>query len=294
MYVYKTTNLLNGKIYIGISRRDSWRSEQYLGSGKSFTRAVKKYGRENFSKQILEERIEFTYKDIQELEKYYIKLFNATDTSIGYNISQGGDGNCGEVNGMWGKTHSEEVINKIKQTKIIRSIDNPEYGKHTEKSRKKMSEFTAERNKTNPTLPNGHSEATKKKISETVTRMIASGEITREGKPFSDDKKALYSTMFSGEKNPFYGKAHTQETKDMIQKFQLNRMPPVVRMDKDENILEVYKHRGHVRLQGFREDLVKRCCNGFNTIHKGFKWKFITDEEFSTYKGRPEIDYKII
>lgn len=62
----------------------------------------------------------------------------------------------------------------------------------------------------------------------------------------------------------------------------------------DGNVLEIYKHRGHVRLQGFREDLVKRCCNGFNTMHKGFRWKFITDEEFLIYQSIPEIDYKVV
>ncbi len=47
MYVYKTTNLINGKIYIGISKKKSKNSLLYLGSGKALKRAVSKYGRKN-------------------------------------------------------------------------------------------------------------------------------------------------------------------------------------------------------------------------------------------------------
>ena len=52
MVIYKTTNLLNGKIYIGKDKRND---RKYLGSGKILRQAVSKYGLRNFSKEILEE-----------------------------------------------------------------------------------------------------------------------------------------------------------------------------------------------------------------------------------------------
>ena len=90
MYIYKTTNLLNGKIYIGkrVYRKkdDKW----YLGSGIYLNRVIKKYGRENFKKEILEWCNDKTHLCKREI--YWIKQFNATNREIGYNLSLGGDG----------------------------------------------------------------------------------------------------------------------------------------------------------------------------------------------------------
>ena len=46
--IYKTTNLINGKIYIGQS---NGKAKYYLGSGINFKKALKKYGRKNFQKK---------------------------------------------------------------------------------------------------------------------------------------------------------------------------------------------------------------------------------------------------
>ena len=51
MIIYKTTNLVNGKIYIG---QDKNNNPAYLGSGKILHLAFQKYGLENFNKEILE------------------------------------------------------------------------------------------------------------------------------------------------------------------------------------------------------------------------------------------------
>lgn len=50
--VYKTTNLVNGKIYIGIHRTKK-PNDNYLGSGKNLLKSVKKYGKQNFKKEVL-------------------------------------------------------------------------------------------------------------------------------------------------------------------------------------------------------------------------------------------------
>lgn len=55
--IYKTTNLLDGKFYIGAHSTEIL-EDGYLGSGKYLKRAVLKYGRENFAREIL-----FVYSD---------------------------------------------------------------------------------------------------------------------------------------------------------------------------------------------------------------------------------------
>lgn len=86
MIIYKTTNLINGKIYVG---KDSNNDPKYLGGGKYFKIAIKKYGRENFKKKILEF---CTKENINEREIYWIAETNCRDNKIGYNVATGGEG----------------------------------------------------------------------------------------------------------------------------------------------------------------------------------------------------------
>ena len=93
MVVYCTTNILNGKKYIGKDTKDN---PNYLGSGKGLRNAIKKYGKENFKKQIL---ARVNCKEfLKELEIYYIEYYNAVESTLFYNITKGGDG---------GKTHDQ-------------------------------------------------------------------------------------------------------------------------------------------------------------------------------------------
>jgi len=88
MYIYKTINLINNKIYIGKCSKKIEESKTYLGSGKLLHKAFKKYGIENFKKEILEECE--TLEELNLKEKYYIKI--AKEEGNCYNIADGGDG----------------------------------------------------------------------------------------------------------------------------------------------------------------------------------------------------------
>ena len=85
MIIYKVTNLINNKIYVG---QDKNNNPNYFGSGKTIKKAIKKYGKENFEKTI----IEFckTENELNEREIYWIDKLNSTNRKIGYNISKGG------------------------------------------------------------------------------------------------------------------------------------------------------------------------------------------------------------
>jgi len=87
MVIYETINKINGKRYIG---KDKNNDPNYIGSGRVLQKAIKKYGKENFIKNILEYCS--TEKELNEREVYWIEITNAQKSSVYYNIAPGGNG----------------------------------------------------------------------------------------------------------------------------------------------------------------------------------------------------------
>ena len=177
MIIYKTTNLTNNKFYIG---QDSKNNPNYYGSGIILIKAIKKYGKENFKKEILEFCI--TKNELDNREKYWIEYYNSTDKNIGYNIHSGGGGSLGGPlsdehrkkisNATKGKYVSPETRKKLSDRVFTNShkekisknhidvsgTNSPMYGKeHSETAKRKISEKN---------LGNKHSELTKLNMSQ--------------------------------------------------------------------------------------------------------------------------------
>jgi len=110
-YIYQTTNLVNGKIYIGVHKYSDSRDHYYKGSGKALKFAFKKYGRKNFRKDILFEfdnKEEAYNKEIEIVNKEFLKRDDI------YNLQLGGKGGkIYSVNGFKGKHHTEEHKTKM-------------------------------------------------------------------------------------------------------------------------------------------------------------------------------------
>jgi hypothetical protein len=87
MQIYKITNLINNKIYIG---KDTTSDPNYFGSGLLISRAKEKYGLSKFIKEIIDETNDYNELSVKEI--YWISFYKSNDRSIGYNISIGGDG----------------------------------------------------------------------------------------------------------------------------------------------------------------------------------------------------------
>ncbi len=87
MIVYKTTNLINSKIYVGY---DTKNDPEYLGSGKYYLRAEKKYGKTNFRKAIIDCDADFDV--LCQKEIFWIDKLDARNPDVGYNIAKGGEG----------------------------------------------------------------------------------------------------------------------------------------------------------------------------------------------------------
>lgn len=107
-YIYKTTNLVNGKIYIGQHKAEKFEPEIYLGSGTLFRRALYKYGKDNFTQQLLCECM--SQQEMNAKEKHYIQKYNATDIKVGYNLSVGG---IGGSHSAWNKGLTKETDERV-------------------------------------------------------------------------------------------------------------------------------------------------------------------------------------
>lgn len=223
VFIYKYTNKINGKIYIGLTTRTvEIRHKEHLkdiNNGSYFHRVMKKYGINNFKLETLCECNNF--EELKEAEKFYIKKFNSfanANKSNGYNLTMGGEGTIGfnhsdktrlglsvakiefykhNIHPAFGVNKTEE--NKEKQRKIMSDgrydgEKNPYYGKkHSKEIRSVMSEKAKTR------CAEGRHNWKGNKHTEESKRLIGS---YHKGKTISRKQRENQSKMFSGEKNP--------------------------------------------------------------------------------------------
>ena len=182
-YIYKITNKLNNKVYVGKRQKPQFET-WYWGSGVHISNAIKKYGKENFSREILEWCD--SSEQLCEREKFWIKELDAKNSVAGYNISDGGDGVSlpGNLNGMYGKKASEESRQKMSMAhpksyppefgaKISKSLKGHTFSKET---REKISNANKGQKAWNKGQKNPYSKETTKKMSESAKKRGISPE----------------------------------------------------------------------------------------------------------------------
>jgi hypothetical protein len=162
--VYKTINLITQEIYVGVHKTKD-PNDSYLGSGLILKQALKKYGKENFLKEIL-----YLYHNIKDAYLKEAEIVNKEfvlrkDT---YNLCKGGSvspnnikRNCrqGENHHMFGKKTSQESNDK--RSKSLKITNQKESVKHNRSLGAKKSQETKIKNKTNSSWNKG------KKLTET-------------------------------------------------------------------------------------------------------------------------------
>jgi group I intron endonuclease len=164
--IYKTTCIINNKIYIGQSKHNrNW----YIGSGKLLKKAIEKYGKESFVKEILVEG-NLSQEELDHFEIKYILEFNSIDSEIGYNIEKGGYGNTEKQNiriskSMKGRKLSEESRLKISNSKI---------GKKLSLETRKRISYSNKGNSNRKGIP--HTEEDKVKVSNSLKIFYESEE----------------------------------------------------------------------------------------------------------------------
>ena len=108
-YIYITTNLVDGKRYLGMCRYGKRKDSTYLGSGKLLKEAIATYGTENFTKEIIE--ICDSRKELSIKEMRYISEYDCVSSPDWYNIAHGGY----STRGFQGKVHSDETKAKMRK-----------------------------------------------------------------------------------------------------------------------------------------------------------------------------------
>ena len=99
MLIYKATNKNTNKVYIGqtiktLSQRISEHKHRALHEkpNTKFYNSINKHGWDAFTWEVLEESFDWSYEELDEKEKYYIKLYDSINN--GYNILEGGECSC--------------------------------------------------------------------------------------------------------------------------------------------------------------------------------------------------------
>lgn len=176
--IYETTNLINGKYYIGKHKSECLDFDGYLGSGIILSKSIKKYGNENFMRDILfifTTPQECFLKEKEIVDDKFIKNKNT------YNICLGGLG---------GDIHSQETKSKMNVSKGFTGK------KHSIETKAKMS--LARKGHKHPLFSKKHS-------IETKTRMSISKKDM-----YSGENNPMFGKL--GKNNPNYGKKHSEES----------------------------------------------------------------------------------
>lgn len=176
-YVYLTTNLVNGKQYVGQHLHDGFDSN-YKGSGTYIKRAFEKYGWDNFDCKVI--CWCSTQIQLNEAEDNYIKLFD-TMVPNGYNL-KGGGGAKGRYSKETRKKISEALKGKKASEKTCKKLSEVFKGhKVSEETRKKISQANKGKRHTKESkqkISEGHKNHPK--LSRKVLQFTKNGEFVKE------------------------------------------------------------------------------------------------------------------
>lgn len=236
MVIYKTTNLINGKIYVG---KDSKNNEYYLGGGKLLKEAIKKYGKKNFKKEIIDSASNI--EELNQKERYWINKLNSQNKAIGYNILIGG-----ETSPMEGNKHNDNTKLKMSLNHIdVSGVNNPMYGKTFE-------DIWRQKGLTDEEI-----------IEKKAKWLLNHNTYFRDNNPFKGSKRIKHN-------NPFFNKNHSEETrKTLSQKANKKKVLQYTIsgefIKEWESTMDVYRT---LKIN------CRNCCRGLSKTACGFIWKY--------------------
>lgn len=221
--IYKHVNKINGKIYIGQTCQKPeyrWNHGQGYKNCSYFYKAIQKYGWDNFEHIILEQNL--SLEEANQKERYYINLYQSNNTLFGYNLLSGGNNRTQIADSTREKLskHAKQMWSN-ENIRINRSIhmkekwQDPEYKKNQSKGYQKALEQLHKNGKTSFISEEG-----RKRISEARKKYIAEHGTPTQGKGHTEATKKILSEQKKGSKNPMYGKKPSeyqiQKTKEAV------------------------------------------------------------------------------
>lgn len=250
-YIYKTTNIINNKIYIGKKKGEF--DNNYKGSGKALKLALKKYGKENFSVEILE--FCNSLQEQNEKEKYWINYYKQLKYKL-YNIAPGGDG------GNIYEYLPEEQLNEIKNKLSILNKNGicGNKGKHLSPEHKKKIGLANKNKKRTPEMIERH------------RQLILGKPAWNKGLTIDDERVKKYARK----KGTFH---HTEETKALLSIKCSGRTHKV----SDETKKKISRNAKNKAKSKEHKIKIGLAMKNKIWIHKGELTKMINKEKLNDY-----------
>jgi len=251
MIVYKITNIVNNKCYIGKTTRDDKRLKEHLSRLKNnkhyneyLQRSFNQHHEENFIFEIIDTAI--MEEELNDKEIYWIDKYNSANPLYGYNLTYGGDGckhneiTCAKLSEInKGKTYSEEY--KQKMSVVLKGrIFTPEWKQKISDAKKNVSQETRE------------------KLSKANT-----------GKKHTEESKQKMSRARMGVSSPRKG------TVGLVKAWNKGKCKKIEQYDLQGNYIKCFdKMEDVIAETTFPRSSVTQCCNGRAKTANGFIWKY--------------------
>lgn len=296
-YVYLTTVLKTGKMYIGQHAKSEF-DPTYVGSGIDISELKQSIGIEGFHVQIIDWATDKDDLDMKEI--WWIGFFNAVDSENFYNRDTGGSGfKAGKNHPMNDPEKRKEFIQKIsnsckgrklskstkeKISKAVSGKNNGFYGKHhTQQSIDKMkSNLPDYSGKNNPNYGNTWSEGQRKTQSEKVKKYLENNPNPFQDKQHNEESKQKMKKSWD------YSKHFSEETKRKMSESHKGRTPAntrsVVQLTLSGEFIQEFQCVEQASVLGFQSQGIIPCCKGRKTQYKGYKWKYSSEY----YKNKKE------
>jgi group I intron endonuclease len=255
MIVYKITNIVNGKVYIGQTVRTlkaRWAQHCSKKGCLLIYNAIKKYGKDSFT--IEQIHLANSLNELNQKETEYIKIFNSLYPN-GYNLNTGGGNKkwSQKSKGKMSKSHMGKKLTESHKEAIRRSV-------------KKVFTENPER------LKNSH-----KALKDWNNQNRLKGYHPKRGKRLSEESKKRISEAKKGSKNPMFGKTISQSQKEAIRKALEKRKESLPKVLCHQNNT-VYKNVHDAAQQlGLRRASVSNVITGRSKTIKGYSFEYIKE-----------------